>query len=101
MFPVVRLIVIVCVLLFAAGAWAQDSAPGLPSGGMELALLIVGILLGVAGMVLGRLAPLTKNTIDDQALEFLKQAKPILEKWLDPNDQSVPPSPSNPTGTAR
>lgn len=98
---VFRLVVIACVLLGAGSAWAQDSAPGLPSGGMELALLIVGLVLGVALTVLGRLAPITKNTIDDRALEILKQAAPTIEKWLDPTDPSVPPSPTNPTGRAQ
>lgn len=86
-------------LALVAPAFAQDGT-GLPTTGLGIALFAGGILLGVAIMVLTQVAPRTRNTYDDQALEFLKQAKPILEKWLDPNDPAVPPSPSNQSGTA-
>ncbi len=88
-------------LALVAPALAQDvgGAPeGLPSSGMPLVTLIVGLVLGVALVVLTRVAPLTKNTIDDQALAALIKLKPTLEAWADPKSASIPPSPNNPDG---
>lgn len=82
-------------------ALAQEAgeAPGLPTG-MALAILIGGLVLGFAMSALGTFAPLTRNTYDDAALKFLKDAEPTIRKWLDPKDPTVPPSPTNPSGQA-
>ena len=83
------------VLLFvSAPAFAQTAteAPGLPTG-LALTSLIVGLIVGAALMALRRIAPLTKNTYDDKVLTFLREAEPVIRRWMDPDDPSVPPSP--------
>lgn len=88
-------------LALVAPAFAQEAgeAPGLPTG-MALAILIGGLILGFALSALTVIAPLTRNTYDDAALKFLRDAEPTIRKWLDPKDPTVPPSPTNPSGTA-
>ena len=97
-----RLVFLAFLVFLAAPAWAQDAAaqaPGLPTG-IALASLVVGIVLGVALTVLRGIAPLTRNTYDDAALRLIEEAAPVIRRWMDPNDPSIPPSPSNPDGRA-
>lgn len=68
----------------------------MPSELIGWVTFIGGILVTVAVVVLTRVAPRTSTKLDDQALELLQKVK----GWADPNDPSVPPSPSNPSGKA-
>jgi hypothetical protein len=62
--------------------------------------LVIGLVTGVALVVLPRIAPLTKTTIDDKAAEFIKEFGPKIQAWADPKSDDVPPTPTNPEGKA-
>ena len=62
--------------------------------------LVIGLVAGVLVVVLPRIAPLTSNTFDDKAAEFIKEFGPKIQAWADPKSSEVPPTPGNPEGKA-
>jgi len=80
--------------LVAEPALAQDGTVPMPTtwqGWVLLALFVVIVPIGL--MVLRAKAPETENKIDDAALaglEWLRENKSTIERWLDPNDPEVP-----------
>jgi len=90
-----RFVLLVLLVLLAGPAFGQMIEP--ESTGPDLmTTILAGVTAGVgaAVLILKFVAPLTKTDKDDKALA-------LLERWADPNDPAVPPSPSNPSGIAK
>jgi hypothetical protein len=45
-----------------------------------VSLELIALILAVASLVLHYVAPRTKNTVDDKALEYVDKAKELLPK---------------------
>lgn len=102
---------LVFALVFAAPAAALAAdvvlADSPPPAWVQWGVTGVTALLAVVALVGPKLAALTQNTTDDAAVEWvtnngetIKSAVEKVAKWADPKDPSVPPSPTNPAGTA-
>lgn len=105
-----RSLLVLAVVLFApAAALAADVvlADSPPPAWVQWVVTGVTALLAIVAVVGPKLAAMTKNTADDAAVEWvtqngetIKSAVEKVAKWADPKDPSVPPSPTNPEGTA-
>lgn len=87
----------------ALAASAQDGG-ALPSSWQGWLVLVGVLLFGVAIPVLQRIAPSTKNTVDDKALsallltqEWVETNRAMIDEWADPSSPVIPPSPTPPT----
>ena len=68
-----------------------------------LVVVVLAGLFGVGRVLVDRMAAREKVDGWDKAKEVFDDIAPTVAKvkeWADPNSSSVPPSPSNPEGTA-
>jgi len=87
------LLLVLFVVLLPMTAFAQtNSVPEV--GVMGWIMLVLGALIGFIISPLGKaLVKIIPGTFDDDARDWVLNNKATIDKWLDPDDTSKPPTP--------